>query len=106
MAAKVPTVIGLGPRRLAVGGLLAGLIGAVLNVVLVLANGGGLSGGYVAGLLGGYLFYGCVGLIAIGAGIAGVTQRVAGVALMLFAALFQVGFVIGSQLSLRLLILP
>jgi hypothetical protein len=103
---KVPPVIGLGPRRLAVVGILAGFIGAVVNVVLVLANGGGLAGGYVAGLLGGYLFYGSVGLIAVGAGIAGVTQRGAGVALMLIAALFLVGFVIGSQISLRLLIIP
>jgi hypothetical protein len=102
----VPHVIGLSPRRLAVVGLLAGLTGAVVNVVLVLANGAGLAGGYVAGLLGGYLFYGGVGLIAVGAGIAGVTQRGAGVALMLIAALFQVGFVIGSQISLRFLIIP
>jgi hypothetical protein len=96
----------MNPRRLAVIGLLAVLTGAIVDVVLVVANGAGLPGGYVAGLLGGFLFYGAVGLIAVGAGIAAVAQRGTGVALMLIAALFHVGFVIGSQISLRLLIIP
>ena len=97
---------GLGPRRLAVAGLLAAAAGVVLDVVLVLAGGGGLSGGYIAGLVGGYVFYGSVVLIAVGAVIAAGAQRIAGVALMLVPALFEVGFLIGSQLSLWLLILP
>jgi hypothetical protein len=96
----------ISPRRLAVVGLLAGLTGAVVDVVVVFANGGGLAGGYVAGLLGGVLFYVSLGLIAVGAGVAGIAQRGAGVALMLIAALFQVGFVIGIQISLRLLTIP
>jgi hypothetical protein len=97
---------GLSPRRLAVVGLLAAVAGVVLDVVLVLAAGGGLSGGYIAGVVGGYVFYGSVVLIAIGVVIAGGAQRTAGVALMLVPALFEVGFLIGSQLSLWLLILP
>jgi hypothetical protein len=52
------------------------------------------------------VFYGSVGLIAVGALIAGAAQRTAGVALMLVPALFEIGFLIGSQLSLWLLIIP
>jgi hypothetical protein len=97
---------GLGPRRLAVAGFLASFAGAVLDVTLVAAAGGGLSGGYIAGIVGGYVFYGCVALIAIGAAVAGGAQRTGGVALMLLPALFHLGFLIGSQLSLWLLIIP
>jgi hypothetical protein len=97
---------GLSPRRLAVVGLLAAVAGVGLDVVLVLAAGGGLSGGYIAGVVGGYVFYGSVVLIAVGVVIAGGVQRTAGVALMLVPALFEIGFLIGSQLSLWLLILP
>ncbi len=96
----------LGPRRLAAVGLLAVAAGAVLDVVLVLAGGGGLGGGYIAGVVGGYVFYGSVVVITVGAVIAGVARRHVGVALMLVPALFEVGFLIGSQLSLWLLILP
>jgi hypothetical protein len=97
---------GLSPRRLAFVGLLAAIAGVVLDVVLVLAGGGGLSGGYIAGVVGGYVFYGNVVLIAVGVVIAGGAQHNAGVALMLVPALFEVGFLIGSQLSLWLLIVP
>jgi hypothetical protein len=97
---------GLGPRRLAVVGLLAAVGGVVLDVFLVLSAGGGLSGGYIAGVVGGYVFYGSVALIVVGAAIAGVAQRSAGVALMLVPALFEIGLLIGSQLSLWLLIIP
>jgi hypothetical protein len=97
---------GLSPRRLALAGLLAAVAGVVLDVFLVLSAGGGLSGGYIAGILGGYLFSGSVVLIAVGAAIAGIAQRKAGVALMLVPALFEIGFLIGSQLSLWLLIIP
>jgi hypothetical protein len=40
---------GLSPRRLAVVGLLTAVAGVVLDVLLVLSAGGGLSGGYIAG---------------------------------------------------------
>jgi hypothetical protein len=99
-------VFELRPRQLAVVGLLAALAGAVLDVVLVLAAGGGLSGGYIAGILGSYLFYGCIALIAAGAVIAGVAKRGAGIAVMLVPALFQIGFLIGTQITLRLLVIP
>jgi hypothetical protein len=86
--------------------MLATMAGAVLQVAVVLAAGGGLSGGYVAGIVGLYVFYGSVALIAVGAAVAGGAQRNVGVPLMLVPALFQIGFVIGSQLSLWLLIIP
>jgi hypothetical protein len=96
----------LDPRRLAVAGLLAAVAGVILDVGLVVAGGGGLSGGYIAGVVGAYVFYGSVALIAVGAAIAGGAQRSAGVALMLVPALFEIGYGIGSQLSLWLLIIP
>jgi hypothetical protein len=97
---------GLSPRRLAIVGLLAALAGAVLDVVLVLAAGGGLSGGYIAGIIGGYVFYGSVALILVGAAFAVGAQRSAGVTLMLVPALFELGFLIGSRISLWILIIP
>jgi hypothetical protein len=97
---------GLSPRRLAMAGLLATFAGAVLDVTLVAAAGGGLSGGYIAGIVGGYVFFGCIALIAVGAAVAAGAQSGGGVALMLVPALFQLGFLIGSQLSLWLLIIP
>jgi hypothetical protein len=97
---------GLSPRQLALAGLLVAFAGVVLEFALVLAGGGGLSGGYIAGIVGGFVFYGSVALIAVGAALAGGAQRTAGVALMLVPALFQLGFLIGSQLSLWLLIIP
>jgi hypothetical protein len=87
-------------------GLVAGISGVVLDFVLVLSAGGGLSGGYIAGTVGGLVFYGSVLLIGVGAAIAAGAQRSAGVALMLVAALFEIGFLIGSQLSLWLMIIP
>jgi hypothetical protein len=97
---------GLSPRRLAVVGLLAAVAGVILDVFLVLSAGGGLAGGYIAGVVGGYVFYGSVVLIAVGGAIAGVSKRGAGIALMLVPALFEIGFLIGSQLTLWLLIIP
>jgi hypothetical protein len=96
---------GLSPRRLAAVGLLAAVAGVVLDVFVVLSAGGGLSGGYIAGVIGGYAFYGSVVLIAIGVAIAGVAQGSVGVMLMLVPALFEIGFLIGSQLTLWLLII-
>jgi hypothetical protein len=94
------------PRRLAIAGVVAMATGALLNVALVLAGGGGLTGGYYAGLLGSYVFWGCVALIAIGAGISIFPQRSSGLALMLLPAVFEVGYLIGSQISLWILIIP
>lgn len=95
----------LTPRRLAIVGLTSAVAGAALNVVLVLAAGGGLSGGYIAGLLGGYVFMAVAAVIAFGA-LAALAQRQAGIALMLVPALFEIGFLIGSQISLWLLVIP
>lgn len=96
----------LGPRRLAGAGILALAAGALLHVAIVLVAGGGLSGGYTAGIIGGYVFYGCVAVIAVGAAVAIATQRGVGIALILLPAVFEVGFLLGSQISLRLLIVP
>jgi hypothetical protein len=87
-------------------GVAAMVAGALLNVTLVVAGGGGLTGGYYAGLLGGYVFWGCVALIAIGAGISILTERRSGLALMLVPAVFEVGYLIGSQISLWSLVIP
>ncbi len=97
---------GLSPRRLAVVGLVAAVAGAILNLALVISAGGGLSGGYIAGIVGGYVFYGSVLFIAVGVVVAGGAQRTVGIALMFVPALFEIGFLIGSQLSLWLLIIP
>jgi len=94
------------PRRLAISGVVAMAAGALLNVALVLAGGGGLAGGYYAGLLGGYVFWACVALITIGAGISILTPRRSGLALMLIPAVFELGYLIGSQISLAILIMP
>jgi hypothetical protein len=82
------------------------LAGLVLDVLLVLAAGSGLGANYFAGTIGLYLTYGSVGLIAIGAGVAGIAQRGAGIVLMFVSALFEVGFLIGYQLTLWLVIIP
>lgn len=94
------------PRPPAIAGILAMATGAVLNVGVVLAGGGGLAGGYYAGLLGGYVFWGCVAAIAIGAGISSLARKRSGVTLMLIAAVFEIGYLIGSQVSLWALIVP
>jgi hypothetical protein len=72
--------------------------------LIVAAGGSGLSGAYFAGAFGVYLFLGSLILIALGAGGAILGQRGWGVTLMLVAALFQVGYVLGGQISLRLLV--
>ena len=94
------------PRPLAITGVLAMAVSAGLNVGVVLAGGGGLVGGYYAGLLGAYIFWGCVVAIAIGAGISSLARRRSGLALMLIAAVFEIGYLIGSQVSLWALIVP
>lgn len=94
------------PRRLAVAGLVTTITGVILNVLLVYAAGGGLSGGYIAGLIGLYVFYGSVALIVVGVAVATVAERPVGIALMLVPALFEIGYLIGSQISLWLLIVP
>ena len=76
------------------------------RLVLVLAAGSRLGANYFAAPIGRYLTYGSVGIIAIGAGVAGIAERGAGIVLMFVPALFEVGFLIGSQLTLWLLIIP
>jgi hypothetical protein len=92
-------------RRLATTAILAVALGAGVNVAIVFAGGGGLSGGYYAGILGAYMFWGS--LVLIGSGVA-VTWigRSAGLPLMLLPALFEVGYLLGGQVSLWLLVLP
>jgi hypothetical protein len=94
------------PRKVAALGLLAGLAGTAFDVGLVLAGGRGLTGAYWAGTIGLYTFYAVIAVIALGAALAAGAGRSAGVTLMYIAALFQVGYLVGSQLSLAFLILP
>jgi len=94
------------PRPVAIAGMVAMAAGAAINVGIVLAAGGGLPGGYLAGLLGVYLFWGCVAAIAVGAGISILFRRPSGLALMLVAAVLEMGYLIGSQVSLWTLIVP
>jgi hypothetical protein len=81
-------------------------LGAGVNVGIVLAGGGGLTGAYYAGILGGYIFWGCVAMIATGLAVTWVAARSVGLRLMLLPALFEVGYLLGGQVSLWLLIVP
>ena len=94
------------PRTVALLGLLAVITGAVFQVGLVVAGGGGLTGYQLAGRLGTYAFYVVLALVAIGGASAATTQWRGGVPLMLTAALFAVGYLIGSELSITFLVLP
>jgi hypothetical protein len=75
--------------------------GAAIYVVPFLVGGGGLGARYVPTLIAIYLFAASIAAIAVGAGLA-LAQRRVGVQLMLFAALFQVGVLIGGQVTLWL----
>lgn len=94
------------PRTVALLGLLAAIAGVLLNVGLVLAGGGGLTGYQLAGRLGAYAFYIVLALVAIGWAAAAAARRPGGVSLMLTAALFEVGYLIGSEISITFLVLP
>lgn len=93
------------PRRLASIGLFSAFIGAGVAVLIAVQRGGGLaSTGYL-----GYLTTYLLGppiliLIAVGAGMAIIGRRPAGVTLMLAAALFQTGYSIGQLATIWLAI--
>jgi hypothetical protein len=93
------------PRRVTLVGIISLVAGVLANVLVVASRGGGLAGGGVAGYVSLYVFYGGVVLILVGA-IAGLARRGWGVTLMLAVAMLQVGWLLGGQLSLRLLIAP
>lgn len=90
------------PRRLALAALLALVAGVAIYVVPFVAGGGGLASRYLPTFLALYLLAGSVLVIALGAALA-IAQRSIGILLMLAAALFQVGVLIGGQATLWLL---
>jgi hypothetical protein len=93
-------------RRLAAIALLGVALGAAADVAVVLAGGGGLTGGYYAGILGGYIFWGSVALIASGVAVTWIAGSWLGLRLMLLPALFEIGYLLGGQISLWLLVVP
>ena len=83
---------GLGPRGLGTIGLLAGIAGFAIAVLPALTGSGGFAGVYVALLSFIGLTVVVVLLIAVGAAVALLTKRLAGIALMLGPGLFLVGY--------------
>ena len=86
----------LGPRGLALIGLLAGIAGFAVAVLPAITGSGGFAGAYVALLS--FVGLTIIGLIVIAVGVlvALLTKRLAGIALMLGPALFLVGYEAGS----------
>jgi hypothetical protein len=86
---------GLGPRGLALIGLLAGIVGFAVALLPAITGSGGFAGAYIA-------VFSFVGLtiigvivIAVGAVVALLTTRLVGIALMLGPATFLVGYEAG-----------
>jgi hypothetical protein len=90
------------PRPLAVIGLFSGCLGFVLAVVPAIAGPGGLAAGAAATYWLLAVLVVVIVLIAVGAAIALLPQRAAGVGLMLAAAVFLVGYVAGYLVSRQL----
>lgn len=94
--------IALRPRALAVIGLLAGLVGFLFAVLPAIGGPGRLSAGYLA-------FYSVLAvlsvivvLVVLGTVITLLTHRASGIALMLGAAVFLVGYLLGYLVSQQL----
>lgn len=91
------------PRRVATLGLLSALGGVGAAVLIAVPRGGGLASTGYLGYLALYLLGPAVLiLIAVGAGMAIIGRRLAGVTLMLAAALFQTGYSIGQLVTVWL----
>jgi hypothetical protein len=86
---------GLGARGLALIGLLVGIAGFAVAVLPAITGSGGFAGAYI--LLLSFVGLTIVGVIviAVGAVLALLTKRLAGIALMLGSAMFLVGYEAG-----------
>ena len=86
---------GVGPRGLALIGLLAGIAGLAVALLPAVTGSGGSAGAYVALLSFVGLTIVGVLVIAVGTVIALLTKRLTGIAMMLGSAMFLVGYEAG-----------
>jgi hypothetical protein len=91
------------PRRVASIGVLAAGIGAVTALVIAVVRGGGLGSTGYLGYLQIVLLPAVFVVLAVGAAIAVLAQRPAGVTMMLAAALFEIGYSLGQLATVYLL---